>query len=188
MSPWRRTWDPRRSAARRNHPDGMISERRLRRYRASTGQERDSTMLRRIVSGTAVVALALTVAGCGSDSDSSSSTTTSAQSAVCKDKTALEDSVKSLTNLDLATAGEGKIDSDAQDVQDNLDALGKSVKANLKPEVDALKAAVQDLEDAVKGFGDQSITQSIQDAGSAISKVGSTGADLAKKLDSECPS
>ena len=67
-------------------------------------------MLRRILSGTAVVALALTVAGCGSDSDSSSSTTTSAQTAVCKDKAALEDSVKSLTNLDLASAGEGTID------------------------------------------------------------------------------
>ena len=109
-------------------------------------------MVRRILTGTAVVALALTVAGCGSDSDSSSSTTTSAQSAVCKDKTALEDSVKSLTNLDLATAGEGKIDSDAQDVQDNLDALGKSVKANLKPEVDALKAAVQDLRGRGQGL------------------------------------
>jgi|tagenome__1003787_1003787.scaffolds.fasta_scaffold19996445_2 hypothetical protein len=146
-------------------------------------------MLRRILSGTAVVALALTVAGCGSDSDadSSSSTTTSAQSAVCKDKTELQNSVKRLTNLDLATAGEGKIDSDAQDVKDNLDALGKSVKANLKPEVEALKSAVQDLEDAVKGFGDQSISQSIQDAGSAISKVGSTSADLARKLNDQCP-
>jgi hypothetical protein len=145
-------------------------------------------MFSRILGGTAVVALALTVAGCGSDSDSSSSSTTSAQTAVCKDKTALEDSVKSLTNLDLATAGEGKITSDAQDVQDDLDALGKSVKANLKPEVDALKQAVQGLEDAVKSFGDQSISQSLQDTGSAISKVGSASADLAKKLDETCPS
>jgi hypothetical protein len=146
-------------------------------------------MLRRILSGTAVVALALTVAGCGSDSDSgSSSSSTTAQQAVCKDKSALEDSVKSLTNLDLATAGEGKIESDAEDVQKNLDALGQSVKANLKPEVDALKSAVQDLEDAIKGFGDQSLSQSLQDTGSAISKVGSTSADLAKKLNDQCPS
>jgi hypothetical protein len=146
-------------------------------------------MIRRILSGTAVVALALTVAGCGSDSDSgSSSSSTGSQQAVCKDKRALEDSVKSLTNLDLATAGEGKIKSDAQDVQDDLDALGKSVKANLKPEVDALKQAVQGLEDAVKSFGDQSISQSLQDTGSAISKVGSTSADLARKLDEACPS
>jgi phage-related protein len=144
-------------------------------------------MLRRILCGTAVAALALTVAGCSSDS-SSSSTTTSAQTAVCKDKGALEDSVKSLTNLDLATAGSGKIKSDAQDVQDNLDALGKSVKSSLKPEVDALKSAVQQLEDAVKSFGDQSISQSLQDTGSAISKVGSTSSDLAKKLNDQCPS
>jgi hypothetical protein len=148
-------------------------------------------MLRRIVSGTALVALALTVAGCGSDSDSDSSSaspTTSAQSAVCKDKSALESSVKELTNLDLSSAGEGKIKSDAEDVQSNLDALGKSVKADLKPEVDALKQAVQDLEDALKNFGDQSITQSIQDTGSAISKVGSTSADLATALDAQCKS
>jgi hypothetical protein len=143
-------------------------------------------MLRRIVFGTAVAALALTVAGCGSDSDSSSSTATSAQQAVCQDRTALEDSVKSLTNLDLATAGEGEIESEAKDVQRNLDALGESVKANLKPEVDALKSAVRGLEDAIRSFGDQSISQSLQDTGSAISKVGSTSADLAKKLDDQC--
>jgi hypothetical protein len=144
-------------------------------------------MLRRILCGTAVFVLALTVAGCGSDSGSGSSTTGS-QSAVCKDKRALEDSVKSLTNLDLATAGSGKIKADARDVQDDLDALGKSVKSDLKPQVDALKSAVQDLEDAVKNFGDQSISQSLQDTGSAISKVGSTSADLAKKLQDRCPS
>jgi hypothetical protein len=105
---------------------------------------------------------------------------------VCKDKRALEDSVKSLSNLDLATAGSGKIKSDAQDVQDNLDSLGKSVKANLKPQVDALKSAVQGLEDAVKSFGDQSISQSLQDTGDAISEVGTASANLAKKLDQEC--
>jgi hypothetical protein len=165
----------------------MISAGTSRQYGATTGKGREPTMVRRILTGTAVVALALTVAGCGSDSDSSSSTTTSAQSAVCKDKTALEDSVKNLTDLDLATAGEGKIDSDAQNVKDNLDALGTSVKANLKPEVDALKSAVQDLEDALKSFGDQSITRSIQDAGTAISEVGSKGADLARKLNDQCP-
>jgi hypothetical protein len=168
----------------------MISERGPRQYRAATGQGRDHTMLRRIIGGTAVLALALTVAGCGSDSDSGSgsSSTSSAQSAVCKDKRALEDSVKSLTDLDLATAGSGKIKSDARAVQDDLDALGKSVKANLKPEVDALKSAVQGLEDAVEGFGDQSISQSLRDTGSAISQVASTSADLAQKLDDQCPS
>ncbi len=145
-------------------------------------------MLRHIVSGTAVAVLALGVAGCSSDSGSSSSTTTSAQTAVCKDKSSLQQSVKDLTNLDLTSAGEGKIQSDAKDVQKNLDALGKSVKADLKPEVDALKQAVQDLQDALKNFGDQSITQSIQDTGSAISKVGSTSADLATALDKQCKS
>src|SRR5689334_15539609 len=133
------TGDLPRSPERGNHPLGMISAPRSRRYRARTGQERTTLMLRRILSGTAVVALALTVAGCGSDSGSSSSTTTSSKTAVCKDKSALQDSVKSLTNLDLASAGSGRIKSDAQEVQDNLDALGKSVKADLKPQVDALK-------------------------------------------------
>jgi hypothetical protein len=146
-------------------------------------------MLRRILGGTAVVVLALTVTGCGSDSDSGSgSSTTTAQAAVCRDKDALERSVRNLGDLDLATAGKGKIESDAEDVQKNLDALGESVKANLKPEVDALKAAVQDLEDAVRSFGDQSVSQSLEDTGNAISKVGSTSADLAKKLNDRCPS
>jgi hypothetical protein len=144
-------------------------------------------MHRRLLAATAVAVLALTVAGCGSDDDSGSgSSTSSGQQAVCQDKAALEDSVRALSDLDLATAGEGKIESDAKEVQKNLDALGESVKADLKPEVDALKAAVQDLDDAIKGFGDQSISQSLQDTGSAISKVGSTSADLARKLDARC--
>jgi hypothetical protein len=128
------------------------------------------------------------VAGCGSDSDSSSSTTTTPQDAVCKDKDALEQSIRDLTNLDLATAGKDKIESDAKDVQKNLDALGESAKQSIQPQVDALKSAVQDLEDAVKSFGNQSISQSLQDTGAAISKVGSAGADLGTAINTECKS
>jgi hypothetical protein len=143
-------------------------------------------MLRRSVTGTAVVLLVLGLAACGSDSDSGSSTTTTPQEAVCADKEALEQSVRDLGNIDLSESDESTLEDQANKIGDELDALGNSVKANLEPEVEALKSAVKDLETALKSFGDQSITTSITEAGDAISKVGSASSDLASKLDAQC--
>ena len=144
-------------------------------------------MLQRLVCGTTIAVLTFGLAGCGSDSDDTSPTTT-AQEAVCADKDALEQSLRNLTDLDLATADESTIETEAERIQDDLNALGDSVKESLRPQVDGLKSAVRDVEDAIKSFGDQSIAQSIQDTGDAISKVGSAGADLATALNTECKS
>lgn len=142
-------------------------------------------MVHRIVAGTAAVVLALGLAGCSSDSGSTPSTTISKQ-AVCADRDSLERSVRELTDLDLSSADKASIQGDLNQVEDNLGALGSSVKADLKPQVDGLKSALQDLQDAVKSFGDQSIGDSLQQTGTAISKVGSAGVDLATALDTQC--
>ena len=127
-----------------NHPEGMISGGTPRQYGAATGKGREPTMVRRILIGTAVVALVLTVAGCGSDSDSSlvDDHVGPVSGVQGQDRARGLGEVRS-RDLDLATGGKGKIDSDAQDVQDNLDALGTSVKADLKPEVDAAQVRGQ---------------------------------------------
>src|SRR4051812_42316315 len=109
----------------------------------------------RVIAGTALSCLALLLVGCSSDSSSSSSSTsstTTSNDAVCNDKTALENSVKSLKNVDL-TGGESAVTSAVDKVQTNLDALRDSVKADLKPQVDDVKAALDELETAVRNFG-----------------------------------
>jgi ABC-type Fe3+-hydroxamate transport system substrate-binding protein len=144
----------------------------------------------RVLTATALACFAVLLVGCGSDSDSdssSSSSTTTTKDAVCSDKTALENSVKDITNIDL-TGGESAVESAVDKVKDNLDALGDSVKADLRPQVDDVKSAIDELETVVRNFGDGSLTDNLQDAGDAVAKVGSTSADLFSSLSAECPS
>ena len=142
----------------------------------------------RVIAGSALACLAVLLVGCSSDSKSSSpSSTTTSKDAVCADKTALENSVKSLKNVDL-TGGESAVTSAVDKVQTNLDALRGSVKADLKPQVDDVKAALDQLETAVRNFGNGSLTDNLQAGGNAVAKVGSTSADLFSALSAECPS
>jgi hypothetical protein len=144
--------------------------------------------LKRIVAGTAIACIAFGLAGCSSDSGSSStSSTTTSKDAVCADKTALENSVTSLKNVDL-TGGKSSVTDAVNKVKKNLDALGESVKADLKPEVDDVKSALTDLQTAVEGIGDGSLTDNLQSVGTAVAKVGSTASTLFSSLSSKCPS
>jgi hypothetical protein len=143
---------------------------------------------KRIVAGTAVACIAFGLAGCSSDSGSgASSTTTTAKAAVCADKDALESSVRALSNVDL-TGGKNAVTSAVDKVTKNLDALGESAKADLKPQVDDVKSAVTDLQTAVENLSDGSLTDNLQAVGNAIAKVGTTAGDLFGSLSSKCPS
>jgi hypothetical protein len=142
--------------------------------------------LQRIVVTAAVACLAFGLAACGSDSDSdASSSTTTAQNAVCADTTALKSSVTDLTDLDL-TSGRSEITAGLNKVEKNLDALGDSAQADLQPEIDDVKDALDELQSAVKNFGDGNLTDNLQDAGSAISNVGSAAGELLGSLDTQC--
>jgi PBP1b-binding outer membrane lipoprotein LpoB len=142
----------------------------------------------RVIAGAALACLAVLLVGCSSDSgSSSSSSTTTSKDAVCADRTALQNSVKSLKDVDY-TGGKSAVTSALDKVKNNLDALGDSVKADLKPQVDDVKSALDQLESAVRNFGSGSLTDNLQAAGNAVSKVGSTSADLFSSLSSECPS
>ena len=144
--------------------------------------------VKRIVAGSVIACIAFGLAGCSSGSDSNtSSSTTTARDAVCADKTALEDSVNDLSNVDL-TGGRSAVESAVDKVKDNLDALGESAKADLKPQVDDVKEALNDLQTAVGDFGNGSLTDNLQSAGDAIAKIGSTSGDLFSSLNERCPS
>jgi hypothetical protein len=152
-------------------------------------REESIVKLRGIVATTALVCLAGSLVGCSSDSKSSSTTSsTTSKDKVCSDKTAVESSVKALTNPDVLTGGKSSITSALDKVEKNVNALGTSVKADLKPQVDAVKSALDALKTDVKNVGNGSLADSLQQIGDAIAKVGTTAGDLESSLSSQCPS
>jgi ABC-type Fe3+-hydroxamate transport system substrate-binding protein len=129
------------------------------------------------------------LAACGSSSGSSaSSSTTTAKQSVCSAKTDLTSSVKALTNPSVLTGGKSGITQAVDTVKTDVDALGQALKAGLKPQVDAVKSALDGLQSAVEDLGNGSASSNLQAVGNAISKVGSTSADLASALQTRCPS
>ena len=97
-------------------------------------------------------------------------------------------SVKALANPSTLSGGKSSITAAADKVKSDLDALGSSVEADLKPQVDAVKSAVQGVETAVGNFGNGSLSENLQKTGDAIAKVGTTAGALESSLTSECPS
>jgi hypothetical protein len=143
--------------------------------------------LKGIVAATALVCLAMPLVGCSSDSDSKTSSTTP-KDKVCTDKDAVQSSVKDLTSPDVLSGGKSSITAALDKVERNLDALRASAKADLKPQVDDVKSALDQLQTTVRNFGDGSIADDLSDAGSAIGKVSTSAGDLASALSAECPS
>jgi hypothetical protein len=137
----------------------------------------------RIVAFALAACLAVAVVGCSSDSDSPTS-----KQSVCAARKNLEKSVTALGNSGTFTDGGASVKQALSTVMMDLDALGSAVKAYLQPSVDAVKAAVEDLQTALTDIGDGSITKNLQSLGTAIAKVGSTGTNLTQSLDAECPS
>ena len=142
---------------------------------------------KRILIVAALTCLTVALVGCGSDSDSkSSSSTTTSKQAVCADKDKLEQSVRSLTASGTIT-DKSSIEAALKKVEKNLDALRSSAKADLEPAIDDMKSALDELQTVVSNFDSGSITDNLKDAGTAVSKVGSSASALATALDTSCP-
>jgi hypothetical protein len=144
--------------------------------------------LKAALTGVALVGLSLAATGCSSDSKSSSTTTTTtAKDAACADKTALEGSVKTLTNPSTLSGGKSAITDAVDQVKNDLDALGSSVEDSLQPQVDDMKSAVDDVESAVQSLGSDPSAEGLQEAGDAIAKVGTSAGKLESSLTTRCP-
>ena len=132
-----------------------------------------SRVVRRVVAGVAIVVL---VASCGSDDGSSSTAATSVPSDdVCEDREALRSSVDDLEGIDLRAEG-------AEGVTDDLTALRDSAGDELRPEVQAVQDAVDELETAVGNLG----SGGAADAVTAASDLVSTAGTLLDSLDTTC--
>jgi len=146
----------------------------------------------KIASFVAACALAaVVVAGCSSSSKSTSSssnpTTTVAKQAVCTARAQLQQSVTALADPALLTQGKSAIQSQLDTVKTNLDAVSSTAGDVYKPQVDAVKSAIQDLESALGKLGNGNLSANLQAVGTAIAKVGSTSATLVTTLQTACP-
>ena len=131
------------------------------------------------------------IVGCTSTSSSSSSSTTttavSGKQAVCVARDNLRSSVEALASPSLVTGGKAGIQSALDNVKTSLDAVASAAGAHYKPQVDAVKTAVSDLQTALSNFGSGSTTSNLQAAGTAIANIGTTAETLITSLQTECP-
>ncbi len=130
-------------------------------------------------------------AGCSSNDDSSSTSTTKSatnKDAVCSARTKLADNLKSLEDPSLLTEGKSGIQSAVDGVEKDVNNLADAAKSDYQPQVDAVKTALTDLNTAVGNLGNGSLTESLQEIGSSIQKVGSTTQTLLDQVKAGCPS
>ncbi len=142
-----------------------------------------------VAAAAATLGLAV-LAGCSSDDSSSTSTTNSAtnKDAVCSARTKLKNNLKSLEDPSLLTEGKSGIQSSLDSVEQDVNNLTDAAKSDYKPQVDAVKSAIDDLKSAIKDVGSGSLTDSIQAIGKAVTRVGSTTETLLNQVKADCPS
>jgi hypothetical protein len=136
----------------------------------------------------AVVTLAaVALVGCSDDdTGSASDETTTTVNAECAARADLQTSVKALASPTLLTGGREGIESAVDQVTTDLDAVASASKDANKSDVDATKAALEDLKSAVSDAGDGNLTANLQAIGTAIAKVGTTGETLVSSLGADC--
>ena len=148
--------------------------------------------LRWTTTGFAVAALCVGLMGCGTDygSDSKSNTTTTeaGKAAVCTARDGLEQSVSDLGDLSLREAGKKGVQAALDDVNTSFDELEAAASDAYKPQIDAVKQALDDLQTAIGNLGGGDLGQEVQDVGTAIGDVTDSTATLFTALDEECPS
>jgi hypothetical protein len=137
----------------------------------------------------------LLVAGCSSDSsDSGSGTTktTSSREAVCAASAKLQKSVQQLVDPATLTGGKSGVTAGFQAVKSDLDALGAAAKRDLKPDVTAVRDAIDQLETAVEDLRSSSVSEGISEGipnvGNAANQVGGAVSNLTAALRPGCSS
>jgi hypothetical protein len=140
--------------------------------------------------------LAFALAGCSSGSTSSSTSSTSvssstststASSAECADAAALESSLQALTSVNPLQDGQAAVLSAVNDVKAKLDAAVSSASATLKPQVEAVKTAFNQLEAAANGLTTDNYREKAPAIIAAVQQVGVATTALATALKRDCP-
>jgi hypothetical protein len=104
------------------------------------------------------------LAACGSSSSAS-------KPAYCADRSALEQSVSDLKNVDLASGGLSAVQTQLSKVDADAKALAGSAKADFPQQTSAISSSVSALDTSVKSLGSSPSAQDLLGLGQGIAGV-----------------
>lgn len=137
----------------------------------------------RLVALPLMVVLGLAAAGCSDDDGGAPTAATSG----CDEVNALEDSLTSLTEVDLVSDGTDALQSAVSDVRTDLDAAVSAVGAELEPAVDEVQTALGDLESALEGISSaEGLGAAATEIGSALAELGTALTGLTSEISQTC--
>ena len=154
---------------------------------------------RRTVSASfAAIGLVLALAACGTDSggttasssttsSSSSSSTTTSMSQACQDASNLKSSIQSLTTLQMSDLNQTKLNGAITKVKSDLDAAVASASGALKPQVDAVKTAADQVQTAATGMTADNYKEKLPAVLAAVQQLGAAATALGTTLQQSCP-
>lgn len=124
----------------------------------------------------------------GGPATSGSSSYSADRQRLCQARDDLRASVSQLTDPSLLGQGASAIGNAVDNVQTNLNSLNTAAQPELKPQLDAMQAAVQQLRTSAGNVGSGNIAQNLQNLAGDVAAVGSAAADLFRALDAACGS
>ena len=135
----------------------------------------------------------LAVTSCSSnepESSPSTPATTSSSSAVadgCAELTALETSLVTLSNVNPVSDGLDALNSAVADSKAKLESAASAASEALKPSVEKVQTAFDQLESSLQGVSTDNLAQSATEIGTALTAVGTSATELKQSLDQDCP-
>ena len=137
----------------------------------------------RLVAIPLLVILGLAAAGCSDDDGG----TPTADTSGCDEVNALEDSLTSLTEVDLVSGGTDALQAAVSDVRTDLDAAVSAVGAELEPAVDEVQTAFGDLESAIEGISSaEGLGAAATEIGNALAELGTALTGLTSEISQTC--
>lgn len=147
--------------------------------------------------GTLALVALLGLAGCGSSSPtpsaspSSSSTMSSSTPSApgyCAQAQSLRASLDTLRNVDVATDGVDALRSALADVKTDLDATATAAAAELKPQLDQVRTALDAVQTAADGLSTDNVLQKAPGIVDALRQLGTATDALTTAVTQRCPS
>ena len=135
--------------------------------------DEDSTATTSAAATAETTAAGTTASATASTTDTTSDTTSDGPATgsgdVCADREALRSSIDALRDVDLVAQGTDGVRAAVADVKDDLAALRESAGDELRPEVEAVQDALEDLETAAGDLGSGGARAAITAVGDVVS-------------------
>lgn len=134
-----------------------------------------------LVGALAALVAVVGVAGCGDDDDGGP------EEAYCAAADALRADVSALTDLDVVAEGTNALEDRFDAIRSDLDDLRESGREVAADEIDALDAAVDDLQSAIDALGGELSVDNASVVLDAIGDVGPAAQAVYSRLSEACP-